>query len=116
MAKRANAGRLRTQIIVRKYATKPNNNGIITKIDRDLLFEMPVWCEWINAHGKEFYEAASQNLEEVATLTVRYSPKITKDCVIIRRDDDAEFKIVSIDHVEMGYAWLEIKVARAVSK
>lgn len=116
MAKRANAGRLRTQIIVRKYTAKPNDNGIIAKFDKELLFEMSVWCEWINAHGKEFYEASSLNLQETATLTMRYSPKVTVDCLIVRQEDGAEFKIISIDNVSMLNEWLELKVARVVSK
>ena len=116
MAKRANAGRMRTQAVVRKYAAKPNNNGIIAKTERELLFEMPVWCEWVNAHGKEFYEASSLNLQEAATLTMRYSPKVTVDCLIVRQEDGAEFKIISIDNISMLNEWLELKVARVVSK
>ena len=53
-------------------------------------------------------------LREPATLTMRYSPKITEQCLVFKKGDSRPFEIVSIDNVEERNRWLELKVQRKV--
>ena len=72
----ANSGRIATQILIRKPQETVDDDGFPI-IGHEYLFNgKPVWCEWVNAHGSEFYNAASLNLREPATL--QRSPTFTK--------------------------------------
>ena len=112
----ANSGRIATQILIRKPQETVDDDGFPI-IGHEYLFNSkPVWCEWVNAHGSEFYNAASLNLREPATLTMRYSPLITVQCQVERKDNGAVFDIISIDNIRDKRNWLEIKVSRVVAQ
>lgn len=72
----------------------------------------PIRVKWINAHGSEAAEAKQLGLHEKATLTTRYRPTITTDCIVQRLPDKAEFEIVSVNDVDNHHRWLEIVVKR----
>lgn len=116
MAKAANPGELRTEIVIERT---------IGGVDADL-YEIDGWenvfgedasvlVKWVNAHGNEVLEARRQNLKQPATLTMRYSPLITVDCRVKKTGDPVPHEIISIDDVEERHQWLEIKIGREVS-
>ena len=71
-------------------------------------------CRWVNAHGRDVLDAKQLGLEELATLTMRYTERLTPTCRIFRGDDPRPYDVISIDNIrEMG-RYLEIKVQRKV--
>ena len=113
MAKRANAGDLRTLIIVERLNEAQDADGYPVREWVNVFGQGEYRVKWVNAHGTEVYESMSLDLREPATLTGRYSPLITPQCRITK--DGEPYEIISIDDVENRHQWLEIKVQRTVS-
>lgn len=116
MAKRANAGELRTPVIVEKYTETQDTDGFpvqqwVNVFGTDEILKI----KWVNVHGTEVYESMSLDLKEPATLTARYSPLINSQCRITKVGETEPFEIISLDDVENRHEWLEIKVKRVVN-
>lgn len=113
MSKSANAGELRTPITVMSVSKPTDDEGYDSYVETNVFGTGAVlMCKWVNAHGTEVFAAAQLQLREPATVTVRYSPKIDRTCLIYRGSDPEPYEIISIDNVEERDAWLEIKVQR----
>lgn len=69
-------------------------------------------CKWVNAYGSEVFAAMQVQVQEPATLTMRYSPKIQPDQLIYKVGDPVPFEIISVNDVEERHSWLEVKVQR----
>lgn len=116
MAKRANAGELRTKIQVfdaPEGGEALNENGYPTA-EKVNVFGVGgfQYCKWVNAHGSEILEARQAGVMELATLTLRYTPKITTTCDVYRGGDTRPYEVISINDVEDRHIWLEVKVQR----
>lgn len=82
----------------------------------------PTSCKWVNAHGRDVYENQRLTLGQVATLTMRYSPKITPKCILWQGSEAGtdevpdlnSWEVVSMDDVENRHQFLEITVKRKV--
>ena len=85
MAARANAGEMRTKITI-KNPVYTIRDGF-SREEFVNAFTRPVWCKWVNAHGAEIYQAAELHLREPATITMRYSPRVTVKSRIWRERD-----------------------------
>lgn len=113
MSKTANAGELMTPVYVIRIERGTDNEGYPVEIPVNVFGEdQCLMCKWVNAHGSDAYIAMQMQLREPATLTCRYSPRITHDCLIYKGSDQEPFEIESIDNVEERNVWLEIKVKR----
>ncbi len=125
MAKEANAGELRTKVVVESLAETPDNEGYATETWTNVFGTGKIYrVKWVNVHGVEVYEAMRMDLNEPATLTARYSSLITSECRILHASDANKtaaekaklcYEIISINDVENRHQWLEIKVKRQVS-
>ena len=123
MSKYANAGELRTPIIVEADVGTGDGEGYKTECWTNVFgADKTIRVKWVNAHGAEVFEGMRLDLNEPATLTARYSPLITSQSRILKASDkDSEdreklyYEIISIDDVENRHEWLEIKVKRKVS-
>lgn len=115
MAKYANAGELRTPVIVERCIETQDADGYPARAWENVFGQGEYRVKWVNAHGTEVYESMSLDLREPATLTGRYSPLITPQCRIVKAGDPEPYEIISIDDVENRHQWLEIKVQRMVS-
>ena len=51
-------------------------------------------------------------MTEPATLTLRYTPKITTTCLIYRGSDPEPYEVISVNDVDNRHTWLEVKVQR----
>lgn len=128
MAKSAFAGEMRTKIRIQGQEAGINARGYPDTAWKDL-FPGPVWCKWVNAHGREAFDLLRLELGETATLTLRYSPLVTIRCRVLREEDiqaieaapEAEredlarryaYEIVSLDNVEDKRQFLEIQIKR----
>ena len=115
MAKSANAGELRTPVIVERCIETQDADGYPARAWENVFGQGEYRVKWVNAHGTEVYESMSLDLREPATLTGRYSPLITPQCRITKVGDPEQYEIISIDDVENRHQWMEIKVQRMVS-
>lgn len=129
MYKRFNAGELRTQIIIKALTPGMDADGYPAETLTPLYGEgVSVGCKWVNAYGRDVYEAERLNLHEAATLTLRYSAGINARCRLWRTEellalgdsasDDAlnaiAYDIISIDDIHNRHELMEIKVKRTV--
>lgn len=120
MAKQANAGEMTTRVRFKRLTKGINANGFAEHAEVDV-FGQPVYCKWVWAHGSEVFEHMREQLGQVATITMYWSPKVTPDCTVQLVDEQiltgtnsGDFEIVSIDGVENRGRYMEIKVKRRV--
>lgn len=119
MAKRASAGDLRTRIYIRSVTKAADADGVSSKEKEESVIgydvkgkEIMYHCKWVNAYGAEVFTAMQLEVQQPATLTMRYSPRIQPDQLIYKVGDPVPYEIVSINDVEERHAWLEVKVCR----
>ena len=119
MARQAGAGELRTRIYIRRLVKAADSAGVASKTREESVFESGpdgkeriYHCKWVNAYGSEVFAAMQLQVQEPATLTMRYSPRIQADQLIYKAGDPAPYEIVSINDVEERHTWLEVKVRR----
>ena len=115
MSKSANPGELNTPVFFKSVERVKDKESYPVEKEINVFGEsVSVQVKWVNAHGSEAFTALQLSLREPATITCRYSPKITETCLVYRGDEERPFEIVSIDNVEQRNEWLEIKVKRRV--
>ena len=115
MSKSANAGELRTKIYFKEIKSDVDDEGYPSEQEVNVFGDGKyIRCKWVNAHGTEAFTAMQLELREPATLTMRYSPKITETLIVYREQDPEPFEFISIDNVEERNTWLEVKVQRKV--
>lgn len=118
MAKQASAGELRTRIYIRRMEKEADGEGVTAETEKSVFPdpsgqpERVYHCKWVNAFGTEAVTAMQLQIQEPATLTMRYSPKIRPDCLIYKLGDPDPYQIISINDVEERHTWLEVKVCR----
>ena len=123
MSKDARPWEMRTRIRILKPRDNPDSkryrNPEYSNIYED---NRTIRCKWVSAFGQEAVQAYSLGMTEPATLTLRYDPRITADCIVERLPigtEDSEknpavrYKIVSgPNDVGGAHRWMEIKVTR----
>lgn len=113
MSKFANAGELRTKVYFKSTGLDSDDEGYATNEEKNIFGkDVPVMVKWVNAHGTEVLTGMQLQLKEPATITMRYSPKVNKRCLVYKGTDPAPYEIISVDDVEDRHRWLEIKVQR----
>lgn len=118
MARRVGAGELRTRIYIRKTVKHVDGEGVAGEREENVFPGLPgqperMWhCKWVNAYGAEAAAAMQLQVEEPATLTMRYSPLVRPGQRVYRVGDLAPYEIVGVNDVEGRRTWLEVKVCR----
>ena len=69
-------------------------------------------CKWEDAWGSEVYAARQAGVTDPATLTLRYTPKITTTCTVFRGSDPRPYEVISVRDIGDRHAWMEVKVQR----
>lgn len=113
MAYSALTGEMKTKITIKSLTQTQDGDGYAQDTWTDV-FGAPVWCKWVNANGQEVFEGMRLDLNEVATITMRYSDKVDPRCNIFRETDQSPYEVISINDVVDGHKFLEIKVRRKV--
>jgi hypothetical protein len=115
MAKKANPGEMRTKVTFFKMQKSTNDNGIVVESEVNIFGDGKfVFGKWVNAHGAEVFRAMELELKDPVTLTTRYSPLYTPDLIAYHGTDPAPYEVISIDNVEDGKKWVEMKLQRRV--
>ena len=116
MAKSATPGEMRTRIRILAPKDKPSGGGYrhpeYINIYPD---DRTIRCKWVSAFGTEAVQAQSLGLTDTATLTLRYDPRITSDCVVVRGSGESKqtYDLISPPNdVGGGHRWLELRVKR----
>lgn len=115
MAKSASAGEMRTRIQVFDMPEdrRVDGDGFQIKALVNVFGEASVrYCRWVNAYGTEVYTARQAGIMEPATLTMRFTPKVTPTCLILKGIDKRPYEVISVNDVEDRHEWLEVKVKR----
>ena len=102
-----NPGELKTAITLQSRTVSAETGG----------FQVPawttlatVWAKWINVHGSEAWTAASLQIEQPATVTIRYREDVDPTCAVLKGSD--RYEIVSMDNIFERGEYLELKVRR----
>ena len=116
MAKSATPGEMRTRIRILSPNDKTSGGGYrnpeYINIYPD---DRTIRCKWVSAFGTEAVQAQSLGLTDTATLTLRYDPRITSDCVVVRGSGESKqtYDLISQPNdVGGGHRWLELRVKR----
>ena len=119
VAKQASAGELRTRIYIHRISKGSDEDGVSSKKKEESAIgydaqgkEIVYHCKWVNAYGTEVFSGMQLHLKELATLTMRYSPRIQPDQLIYKVGDPIPYEIISVNDVEDRHCWLEVKVGR----
>jgi head-tail adaptor len=116
MSKRANAGELRTRILIKRRVISLNDNGFETETFENVYGDGHcVFCKWVGNHGSEVFSSDRYTERRTATVTMRYSP-LAEDsrCVVFRDGDPVPWEIVNADNVEGRNQWLELSLMQKV--
>ncbi len=74
-----------------------------------------IHCKWVSAFGAEAVQAYSMGLTDPATVTMRYDPRVTGDCIIekVVGTQTVPYRIISEPNdVGGAHRWMEFKVTR----
>lgn len=116
MAKKAHIGSINTKIYVKRPEHQKNPDGSREELLVNVFGEGGYrYCAWKNMHGRDRVEAYKFGLGNLATLTMRFSPLITPECLIFTSDTENRsdaWKIEDVDDVENRHAWIEIFIKR----
>lgn len=115
MGKKVYAGELNALVRFVTVAPTINENGFSSLIETDI-FPKPCRVQWVWQHRAEVFENMKYKLNQKATITMYYSPKINQQCRVYLEGDDApdSFEIISIDNVQDTRRYMEIKIKREV--
>lgn len=116
MSNRADPGEMRIRVRILRPADETDAEGYAnpgyTNIYPD---DRTIRCKWISAFGTEAVQAQSLGLSDTATLTLRYDPRITPDCIVIRGSGKTarNYEIISPPNDVAGtHRYLELRVKR----
>ena len=119
MPKQIGAGDLRTRITV--FDLPRDEAGEVLRDADGYPVQEPVnvfgpgggrSCKWEDAWGSEVYAARQAGVTDPATLTLRYTPKITTTCTVFRGRDPRPNALISVRDSGGPHAWMEVKVQR----
>lgn len=116
MAKSTTPGKMRTIIRILAPKDDPSSGGYrnpeYSNIYPD---DRTIRCEWVSAFGTEAVQAQSLGLTDTATLTLRYDPRITSDCVVVvgSGKNKRTYDLMSPPNdVGGAHRWMELRVKR----
>lgn len=116
MARSAAPGEMRTRIRIMAPKDKPSGGGYRNPEYANIYpDDRTIHCKWVSAFGTEAVQAQSLGLTDTATLTLRYDPRITSDCVVTvgTGENALTYEMMSPPNdVGGAHRWLELRVKR----
>ena len=118
MATSARPGEMKTRIrILRPIDHKGPGGYRNTDFQNIYPDDRSISCKWTADYGKLAVEAQSLGLRDTATLTLRYNPRITADCVVALGTGEKERLYDLSDtpnDIGGAHRWMELRVQRRV--
>ena len=119
MASKANPGQMRTIIRILRPSDAPDAAGYANPGYVNIYPDnRAIHCKWVSAFGAEAMQAGSLGIKDMATLTLRFDPRVTPECIITRGDGEAArtYEIISQPNdVADAHRWMELRVKRRVA-
>ena len=120
MAKTATIGEMHTKIRIYHQEKGIDEEGFPTETWENVFASEGnddpfCWCKWVNQHGTDVLELMKLDIKNVATITMRYTPKLTEECRIKHESDERLYEVVSIDNIEDSRNLMEVKVRRMIT-
>lgn len=116
MSNRADPGEMRTRVRILRPVDAPDAEGYTNPSYTNIYPDnRTIRCKWIAAFGAEAVQAQSLGLTDTATLTMRYDPRITPDCVVAKcgAAENLFYEIISSPNDVAGaHRYMEIRVKR----
>ena len=116
ISKSATIGQMRTRIRILAPADNPDAEGYKNPGYANIYPDnRTIRCKWVSAFGAEAVQAQSLGVTDSATLTLRYDPRITADCIIVKGAGKSapQYEIASQPNdVGDAHRWLELRVKR----
>ena len=117
MALSTTTGAMTTKVVFKRQINSHDDDGFPTTGWEDV-FSSFIWCYWIASDGSEIDQMASIDVKENATLTFRYTNKVTvRDRVFLYgdpQDDDHAWEGIAVNNGKRANKFLEVKVRRVV--
>lgn len=115
ISKSAKAGEMRTKIRILAPEYDETNKSKYRNPTYHNIYPdgRKISCKWVSAFGVEAVQAQSLGLTDPATITLRYDPRITSTCVIVKGEGESAkwYEIISPPNdVGDAHRWMEIKV------
>ena len=120
MAKSVTIGQMHTRIRIYSQTKGIDEDGFQTETWTNIFAtksgEDPFcWCNWVNLHGTEVLDMLRLEIKDAATITMRYTPKLTEECRVKHENDTELYEVISIDNVTDSRNLMEVKVRRMVT-
>ena len=116
MAKDARPGEMRTRIRILSPQDHPTGGGYRNPTYKNIYPDgRTIRCKWVAAFGTEAVQAQSLGLKETATLTLRYDPRITPECIVTTGEGEnlKTYDLMSPPNdVGGAHRWMELRVKR----
>lgn len=100
-------GDLRHLLHIERPVTAENENGVLI---RDWVHVCTVWGAARDVSGREFFEAAAQQMEDITTFTIRTHPGVDGSMRIIF--SDKAYEIIHINRMGHRGNYMQIKARR----
>lgn len=102
-----NPGELNTSIVLEERRIEKDASGFPRPV---VGRQISVWCRWINAHGRELWQADAAGVNAPATVLIRFQAELDETWRVIYRGKTWEIR--SIDNLRERDEWMELKVVR----
>lgn len=103
-------GDLRTLITFQSPTVGKTTEGAQTEAYATIATNPTVWALWVNDHGQEGVASDAEKSTQRATVTIRYRSDVLTTWQVLQ--DEAPWKIFSVDHVRGRNHWTVLRVER----
>lgn len=100
-------GDLRHRIRIEKPVGTENENGVIVKGWQEVC---GAWAAVKDVSGREFFQAAAQQMENVTTFTIRWRDGINTSMRVVFAAEN--YEITQIDHANYAGNYMQIRARK----
>lgn len=109
-----NPGELRTLVTLGTRAVSVETGGFrVGMVAFTAITGGEVWARWENVHGSEAWAAQAANVQEAATVLIRYRADVEPTMGV--KLGANWYEIVSMDNIQNRNEYIELKVKRVVA-
>lgn len=94
------------------------NKDLWIDVGNNSLDDKPIYryCEWTNSHGNDYLISDSKQAKNKPKIKLRYDPRITAECRILKDDDSNYYEIIGEpDNIKDKNQFMEIRLERIIN-